>query len=185
MTAARTPAAALTRYKKVVKVTRLNGKTIALKREPLHQLEDTVKATARALVCLACVLAAASAHAQSTTGSISGTVLDQSKAILPGATVSVTNVETAATRSIATDADGRYRALNLTPGRYSVVGELSGFTKTTINNVLVQIGRDIPIDLMLSVGGVSENVTVAGETALLDLSTAVVGGVARCSPASP
>ncbi len=134
-------------------------------------------ATVRALVCLACVLAAASARAQSTTGSISGTVLDQSKAILPGATVSVTNVETAATRSIATDADGRYRALNLTPGRYSVVGELSGFTKTTINNVLVQIGRDIPIDLMLSVGGVSENVTVAGETALLDLSTAVVGGV--------
>jgi len=140
-------------------------------------LEGTVNATLRAFVCLLCVLAAAAASAQSTTGSISGTVHDQSKAILPGATVEVKNLETGATRSIVTDGEGRYRALNLSPGRYSVVAELSGFTKAAAGDVLVQIGRDVPVDLTLTVGAVTENVTVSGEPALLDLSTAVVGGV--------
>jgi len=136
-----------------------------------------VSARLPAIVCVAWVLAAASAAAQSTTGSISGTVHDQSKSTLPGVTVEVHNVDTGATRSIVTDADARYRALNLPPGRYSVTAELAGFAKATVNDVVVQIGRDVPVDLVLSVAGVSENVTVTGETALLDLSTAVVGGV--------
>ncbi|HEV8345140.1 MAG TPA: TonB-dependent receptor [Vicinamibacterales bacterium] len=122
-------------------------------------------------------IAAASASAQSTTGSISGTVRDQSKAILPGATVEVRNLDTGAARSIASDHEGRYRALNLPPGRYVVVAELSGFTKATANDIVVQIGRDVPVDLTLSVGAVSESVTVTGESAVLDLSAAVVGGV--------
>ena len=136
-----------------------------------------MRATIGALVCLVWVVGASAATAQSTTGSISGTVHDQSKAILPGVTVEVRNVDTGATRTIVTDADARYRALNLTPGRYSVSGELSGFTTAKVNDVVVQIGRDVPVDLMLSVGGVAENVTVTGEPALLDLSSAVVGGV--------
>jgi hypothetical protein len=135
-----------------------------------------VRATFRALVCLVPLLAAAAA-AQSTTGSISGSVHDQSKAVLPGVTVEVRNVETGATRSIVTDVVGRYRALNLAPGRYTITAELSGFTKTAVTDVVVQIGRDVPIDLTLSVAGVAENVTVTGDTALIDLSTAVVGGV--------
>src|SRR5258705_9555759 len=80
-----------------------------------------------ALVLL--VLAAASASAQSTTGDISGTVRDQSHAILPGVTVEVKNIETGASRSIVTDVEGRYRALSLPPGRYAVTAELSGFSK--------------------------------------------------------
>jgi Carboxypeptidase regulatory-like domain len=136
-----------------------------------------VRATFRALVCLVPLLAAAAAAAQSTTGSISGSVHDQSKAVLPGVTVEVRNVETGATRSIVTDVVGRYRALNLAPGRYTITAELSGFTKIAVNDVVVQIGRDVPIDLTLSVAGVAENVTVTGDTALIDLSTAVVGGV--------
>lgn len=127
------------------------------------------------LILLAFGVVAASA--QSTTGAISGTVRDQSKAILPGATVAVRNVDTGATRSIVSDGDGRYRALNLTPGRYAVTAELSGFTRALVPDVAVQIGRDVPVDLTLSVGRVSESVTVTGDIALLDLSAAVVGGV--------
>jgi hypothetical protein len=123
------------------------------------------------------VIAVASASAQSTTGDISGTVRDQSHAILPGATVEVRNLETGATRSIVTDSEGRYRALNLAPGRYSVNAELSGFSKAEVGEVVVQIGRDHTVDLTLSVGQMSESVEVSGATTLLDLSGAVVGGV--------
>ena len=129
------------------------------------------------LVLLLLLVGAASASAQSTTGDISGTVTDQSHQVLPGVTVDVLNVETGATRSIVTDNEGHYRALNLPPGRYAVTGELSGFNKATVNDVTVQIGRDQTVDLTLTVGQMSETVTVTAETKLLDMSGATVGGV--------
>src|SRR5262245_41138588 len=64
------------------------------------------------------------ALAQSTTGSISGVVVDQSKSVLPGVTVDVRNVETGVQRSMVTDERGRNRALNLAPGRYRVHADL-------------------------------------------------------------
>ena len=67
------------------------------------------------------VLGVAAAAAQATTGDISGTVRDPSKAVLPGATVEVKNLETGASRTIVTDSEGRYRALNLPPGRYAII----------------------------------------------------------------
>jgi hypothetical protein len=123
------------------------------------------------------LLATWSAAAQSTTGSISGSVLDESKAVLPGVTVDVANLGTGARRSLVTDADGRFRALNLAPGRYSVVAELSGFNKAQATNIEVQIGVDSPVTLTLGVGSVTESITVQGDTTLVDLSAAVVGGV--------
>ena len=123
------------------------------------------------------VIAVASASAQSTTGDISGTVRDQSHAILPGVTVQVVNLETGATRSIVTDSEGRYRALNLPPGRYKVTAELSGFSKTAVDQVVVQIGRDTTVDMGMSLGQVAESIVVSGSDRLLDLSVAAVGGV--------
>jgi len=119
----------------------------------------------------------ASASAQSTTGDISGTARDESRAVLPGVTVEVRNLETGATRSIVTDVEGRYRALNLAPGRYTVIGELSGFSKAQVNDIVVQIGRDVTVDLTMTVGQLTESVVVTGEAKLLDLGSAVVGGV--------
>ena len=128
-------------------------------------------------VVAALLLGAWSASAQSTTGSISGAVTDASKAVLPGTTVDVINLDTGARRSLVTDADGRFRALNISPGRYSVVAELSGFNKAEATGIQVQIGVDAPVNLTLSVGGVTESVTVQGESAIVDLSAGVVGGV--------
>ena len=62
-----------------------------------------------------------------TRGAISGTVRDVSGAIVPGATVTVTNVDTNSTRSVVTDAQGFYRVPALEPGTYTVRTELSGF----------------------------------------------------------
>src|SRR2546423_4079088 len=117
------------------------------------------------------------ARAQATTGTISGTVTDESKAVLPGVTVVVSNVETGATRTLVTDERGGFRALNLPPGLYSVTAELQGFTPAKRENLTLEIGRDVNADLALKVGTVSEQVTVEGAATNVELSSAVAGGV--------
>src|SRR5947208_320678 len=117
------------------------------------------------------------ARAQATTGTISGTVTDESKAVLPGVTVVVSNVETGATRTLVTNERGGFRALNLPPGLYSVTAELQGFTPAKRENLTVEIGRDVTADLALKVGTVSEQVTVEGAATNVELSSAVAGGV--------
>ena len=117
------------------------------------------------------------AAAQATTGTISGSVVDESKAVLPGATVQVKNVETGATRTLVTDDRGRFRALNLPPGVYTVSAELAGFTSAKRENLTLEIGRDVTADLALKVGAVTEEVTVQGAATNVELSSSVAGGV--------
>jgi hypothetical protein len=116
-------------------------------------------------------------HAQATTGTIYGTVTDQSKAILPGVNVQVKNVENGATRTLVTDESGHYRALNLPPGLYTVASDLPGFTPAKRDNLVVEIGRDVVADLTMKVGNLSEEVVVQGAATNVDLSSAVAGGV--------
>src|SRR5438094_6222578 len=131
------------------------------------------------LGCLLLALLAAPlpARAQATTGTISGTVTDESKAVLPGVTVLVKNTETGATRTLVTDERGGFRALNLTPGIYSVTADLQGFTTARRENLTLEIGRDVAADLSLKVGAVSEQVTVQGAATNVELSSTVAGGV--------
>src|SRR5216683_232572 len=126
---------------------------------------------------LALLAAPLTARAQATTGTISGTATDESKAVLPGVTVVVRNTETGATRALVTNENGRYRTLNLPPGVYRVSGEIQGFSSSARENLVVQIGRDVLADLILKVGSVTEQVTVQGAATDVDLSTAVAGGV--------
>jgi hypothetical protein len=129
------------------------------------------------LPALAALAVPAVARAQATTGTISGTVADESKAVLPGVTVQVRNVETGAMRTILTDARGGFRALNLPPGTYAVTAELQGFTPAKRENLIVEIGRDVPADMTLKLGALSEQVTVQGAATNVELSSAVAGGV--------
>ena len=117
------------------------------------------------------------AHAQATTGTISGIVTDESKAVLPGVSIVVRNVETGATRMLVSDERGGFRALNLAPGVYAVAAELSGFTATRREKLTVEIGRDVNADLTLKVGALSEQVTVQGASTNVELSSTVAGGV--------
>src|SRR5712692_9823798 len=116
-------------------------------------------------------------HAQATTGTIYGTVADESKSILPGVTIQVRNVENGATRSLVTDESGHYRALGLPPGLYSVAADLPGFAPAKRDNLVVEIRRDVLADLTMKVGGINEQVTVQGAATNVDLSTSVAGGV--------
>ena len=126
---------------------------------------------------LALATAPSAVHAQATTGTISGAVTDESKAVLPGVTIVVRNMETGATRQLVTDERGGFRALNLPPGIYSVTAELSGFTSAKRENLTLEIGREVSADLSLKVGAINENVTVEGAATNIDLSSAVAGGV--------
>jgi hypothetical protein len=84
----------------------------------------------RAAVALIAVVALpAAAAAQMTRGGLVGTVRDASGGVMPGVTVTVTNMDTNATRVVVTDGQGFYSAPGLEPGRYTVVAELSGFTR--------------------------------------------------------
>src|ERR1051326_4626981 len=116
-------------------------------------------------------------HAQATPGTIYGAVVDESKSILPGVTIQVKNVENGATRTLVTDENGRYRALNLPPRLYVVRAELPGFAPARRDNLTVEIGRDVVADLTMKVGGLNEQVTVQGAATNVELSSAVAGGV--------
>src|SRR4051812_31795017 len=83
----------------------------------------------------------AAAQMQIATSVIEGVVLDASGAVLPGADVEVRNVETNLTRTFVTDRDGRFVALQLPPGRYTVTFKLAGFATLVQENVLATIGE--------------------------------------------
>jgi hypothetical protein len=119
-----------------------------------------------ALLLAVLVTSAASLQAQSSTGRISGTVVDSSGAVLPGATVTVTQGQTGFTKNAVTDKDGAYLFVNLPVGTYSVSAEMQGFRKQVKSGFpLVADGR-VTADFALPVGQMSEvvEVTVAAET---------------------
>jgi hypothetical protein len=129
-------------------------------------------------VVLALIVAASAAdlHAQVTTASILGTVQDETKAVLPGATVTITNVETGVSRTAITDEQGRYAARQLTLGEYQVQAELQGFQKMLRQGIRLTLGREAVVDLTLHVGELTENVVVSGEAPLIESTNAMVSG---------
>ena len=110
------------------------------------------------------------ADAQITRGAISGTVKDQTGAIIPGATVTVTNVDTNASRTSVTDAQGFYRAAAIEPGRYQVVTELAGFGTVENKDIVVVAASEVAIDVVLKPAGVGEAITVTAEAPTAELN---------------
>jgi hypothetical protein len=109
------------------------------------------------------------ALAQTLTGSITGTVKDEQGAILPGVTVTLTGKQGSKTE--VTDANGVYRFPALEVGTYAVSADLSGFQKAGFENIAISAGRELAIDLVMKVGGVSEAITVTGATPVVDVKS--------------
>jgi outer membrane receptor protein involved in Fe transport len=122
-----------------------------------------------AFFALACC--AAFAQSQATTGNIEGRVIDPNQAAVPGATVTATNQNTGFEKSATTDGEGNYRIILLPPGPYTVkTSGVQGFQPSTLSGVVVTVGSITPLDITLSVGGATTDVTVTGEAPVVETS---------------
>jgi hypothetical protein len=108
-----------------------------------------------------------------TTGTIAGRVRDENGGALPGATVTASSDQ--GTKSVATDAGGRFLAPYLTPGLYTVRAELPGFRPVEKRGIDVRAGQRVEIELTLSPGTFSEAIEVGGASPLIDYSSAAGG----------
>jgi type 1 fimbria pilin len=110
------------------------------------------------------ILSAAPAAAQRTTANLRGTVTDASHALVPGATVTVTNQDTGLTRTMATNASGVYSFSELPVGKYTIKVELQGFKTTTRTDIVVGVAENREIDVELAPGSITESVNVVAES---------------------
>ncbi len=122
------------------------------------------------------ILIAGSARAQQTTGTITGRVLDEQKAAVPGATVTAKNQGTGFSRSEVSDTEGIYRLTGLPVGAYTLSIDLSGFQAQS-RTVQVSVSETLTADFDMRIASVAENVTVRGESPLLDTTSSAVGGL--------
>ncbi len=131
-----------------------------------------------ASVLLAGLLLASPAFPQGTiTGTILGTVTDQSGAVLPGATVKATNVTTGLVRSTTANETGNYTIPFLPVGTYNVSAEMTGFKTQTKTGLTLEIEQKAVVNFTLPVGSVSEQVTVTAETNVLRPQSADISEV--------
>src|SRR5262249_16616978 len=127
---------------------------------------------------IAALAASVPALAQSTAanGTIEGIIVDTSGGVLPGVTVTVTNVDTGAERSVTTNEKGLYRAPLLPLGKYRVVAELQGFKKFEQTDIALSVGQTATVNATLAVGTVSETITVSStDIPALDVARIDVG----------
>jgi hypothetical protein len=127
---------------------------------------------------LAAVLVAALTPSFATaqvTALVQGQVLDETKAVLPGATVTARNTDTGFARTVTTDERGLYRIGALPPGPYELVVELTGFTTVQRKGLEFNIGQEATLNLQLQLVTVQETVTVTGEAPLIETTKTTLG----------
>src|SRR6267143_1372727 len=128
--------------------------------------------------CVAClVVVSPPSRAQSTYGTLNGSVTDSSGAAIADAQVTLTNLGTSEKRTQTTGGDGFYSFVNLFPGRYKLEVEKTGFKHFTRPEVAVEVNQSARIDVTLQVGDVTQSVEVTGETPLLQTETSSLGQV--------
>src|SRR5882757_10175790 len=126
------------------------------------------------LVCML-VLFTATLRAQQTSGAAVGTVTDNTGAVVSGASVTLTNVDTGDRRTATTNANGDYQFVNLLPGNYRIDVEASGFKHFIRSNVVVQVQGNTRVDAPLELGNVSETVEVSSQAPLVETQQATLG----------
>ena len=123
------------------------------------------------------LLACASAFAQQTTGTITGRIVDDQGAAIPGVTVTAKSAATGFTRVEVSDAEGVYRLTALPIGVYDVTAELQGFATLSKKDVEVNIGQTQSVDFPLKVAQLAETVNVTGASPLIETTASSVGGL--------
>ncbi len=119
----------------------------------------------------------AHAAAQAANGTLLGNVRDETGAGVPGATVTAIEVRTNIARSAVSNETGNYTFTNLVPGVYRVEGELAGFKKFSREGVEVNVNTTVRVDIGLTIGELSESVTVSGESPAMQTDRTDTGRV--------
>ena len=123
------------------------------------------------------LLSAVPARAQIDTASIVGTVKDEQGGVLPGVTVTATQDATGVVSTNVTNSSGQYVFPGVKVGRYTVAAELTGFKRAVRSDLDIKVQDRTEVDFTLSVGELSEVVTVSGRTEILQTQTADIGNV--------
>ena len=118
---------------------------------------------------------------QLTTASLTGTVKDASSAIIPGATVTVKNLESGLTRTVDTDSNGNYSIQSLPVGQYEVTLEKPGFKRQVRSGITLVVGQQAVVNLTLEVGNVEQQVTVMAEAPVVNTTLSSTSGLDRKS----
>ncbi|HZR23889.1 MAG TPA: TonB-dependent receptor [Vicinamibacterales bacterium] len=126
------------------------------------------------------LLAAGPALAQVNTATVNGTVADESRAVLPGVSITATDKETGRKYVATTDDKGAFQLALLPPGVYELQAELEGFAPADIPRMELLVGQNATVQFTMKISSVRESVTVTAEAPLIDItSTQVAGNVDR------
>ena len=129
------------------------------------------------MACALLAIGITPAFAQSGTATLNGRVVDQQKAALPGATVTLSNQATGLSRTTTTSVDGAYSFPGVPPGKYKLTVELSGFRTTAVDEVQLTVDTTTSTDVALVIGNLSETVQVRAEAPVLNTTDASIGNV--------
>ncbi len=124
---------------------------------------------------LVSILVGVSAYGQIGTSTITGRVTDPTGAVVPGVQIAVVNTATNFTFSAVTNEQGLYRVQSLQPGPYRVTMKASGFKSVVRDGIDLRTGDTLPLDVVLEVGAIAEQVEVTGQSPLLETETSATG----------
>ena len=125
--------------------------------------------------CLSVFILSSGAALYAQDASVIGSVTDDTKAMLPGATITATSLETGVQQVAVSDANGQYR-LRLPPGSYKLQAELSGFGPVLLPRVELLVGQNANVPITLKLAQLTETLTVTGESPLVDTTSSQVAG---------
>jgi hypothetical protein len=121
------------------------------------------------------LLLAVASHAQSTVGTIYGSIADSTGAKLPSTSITITDVKTGVKQTNKSDAKGNYQFVAVNPSDYTVSASLNGFQTETQTGVTVNANDNVNVSFTLTLGSVNENVEVVAGTTLVDTREAQIG----------
>src|SRR5216684_3622242 len=113
---------------------------------------------------------------QGSSGRILGTVTDQSGGVVAGATVTVTDTERGVSKVLTTNDPGEYNAPTLVPSTYKVRAEAKGFKTVERQNIVLEVGKEIRVDLTLQPGDQVQTITITESIPLVETTNATLGG---------
>ncbi len=150
----------------------INNRPLGRGRPSLVNVSATV-----GLLCLVLLLGMSTMRAQSTHGSIVGTLSDATKAVLPGVTVTVTNNDTSFSRVVLSNDSGYYEATALPAGTYRVQAEFPGFKTMVRDNLILESRAIVRVDLRMEIGEQTTSIEVAATSPVIQSETASLADV--------